>query len=321
MLRVSAVLPCYNGERWLEEALDSIHAQTRPVHEIIVVDDGSTDRSREVARSCGARVIEHETNLGNGAARNAGIRAATGDVIAWLDVDDRWRPKHVEIVAGLLERTPDAVAAFGAAQVFGSSDRVIFGYVPMTGQAEVALVEAFRDWLHTTITAIVHRSALLTVGGFDEHESCAVDFDLWLRLARNHRFVATDEITADWRWHEAQLSARPERSYAALYRYRRRFLDRLAADGDDTLRRELEKEFGEVWRCELIAALDSGDEATFRAIASAEPLVHAVDWKTRAACAVASRMPIALVSAARDRSRAIRTRIGAHLEQASRRWR
>lgn len=319
MLRVSAVLPCYNGELWLEGAIDSIRTQTRPVHEIIVVDDGSADGSRDVARSSGARVIEHPGNFGNGAARNTGIRAATGDAIAWLDVDDRWRPRHVEIVAGLLERTPDAAAAFGAVQVFGSSDQLIPGYVPMSGQAEEALVKAFHDWLHTTISAIVHRSALLAVGGFDEEERYAVDFDLWLRLARNHRFVATDEITADWRWHEAQLSSRKERQYAALYRYRRRFLNGLSAAGDDMLRRQLEQELGEIWRSELNAAVDSRDKATFRAIACAEPLVDALDWRTRAACAVASHLPIALVSAARDCGRAMRRRIGTRLEQMSRR--
>jgi glycosyltransferase involved in cell wall biosynthesis len=307
VLTVSVIVPCYNGERWLREALDSIRAQTRPVHEIIVVDDGSTDRSREIASSYGTRVIEHETNRGNGAARNSGIHAATGDAIAWLDTDDTWRPDHVETVAGLLDRHPDAAAAFGAVQVFGTGDRLILGYVPISGVAEDALLEAFRDWLHTTISAIVRRSALLAVGGFDESERYAVDFDLWLRLARNHRFVATDHVTADWQWHEAQLSAAPQRQYDAVYRYRRRFLDSLASDGEHTLKATLEDEFRVIWLDELHAALDADDEATFRAVASRASLVHGVGWTRRAVFKLSAHLPMRFVIDVRNLRRRIRT--------------
>jgi glycosyltransferase involved in cell wall biosynthesis len=308
MLSVSAIVPCYNGERWLGEALESIRAQTRPVHEIIVVNDGSTDQTGDIASSFGARVVEHETNLGNGAARNSGIRAATGEAIAWLDADDTWRPSHVEIVAGLLERHPDAVAAFGAVQVFGSGDRLILGYVPITGAAEEALTEAFRDWLHTTISAIVRRSALLAIGGFDESERYAVDFDLWLRLAREHRFVATDHVSADWRWHDTQLSATPQRQYDALYRYRRRFLDSLARDGEHALCAALEEEFRAIWIDDLNDALDARDQPTFRAVASRAPLVRGMSRSRRAACAASAHLPISVVTGVRDLRRAIRTR-------------
>src|SRR4051812_12252844 len=102
MLSISAVVPCYNGEVFLAEALESISRQSRRVDEIIVVDDGSTDRSAEVAESWGATVIR-QPNRGEGAARNRGIEAAKGDVIAWLDADDLWRPRHIEVVAGMLE--------------------------------------------------------------------------------------------------------------------------------------------------------------------------------------------------------------------------
>ena len=299
MLNISAVLPCYNGERWLGEALDSIRAQTRAVHEIIVVDDGSMDRSVELARAHGARIIEHDTNRGEGAARNSGIHAATGEAIAWLDADDTWRPNHVEVVAGLLEQNPDAVAAFGSVQRFGLDDRLIHGYVPLSGVPEEALIEAFRDWLHTTIGAIVRRSVLLDIGGFDEHEQYAVDFDLWLRLAHRNRFVATDQVTADWRWHEVQQSATPQRQYAAVYRYRRRFLDHLAAEGDHELSAVLESEFRSIWLDELNAALDARDRATFRAVASRAPLVGGLRRSRRVAIAVCVHLPVEVVAGAR----------------------
>jgi glycosyltransferase involved in cell wall biosynthesis len=309
VLGVSVVLPCYNGERWLEAAIESIRAQTRPVQEIIVVDDGSTDHSRDIARACGVRLIEHGTNRGEGAARNTGIRAATGDLIAWLDVDDRWRPRHVEVVGGMLERTPDAVAGFGAVQAFGLNDQIFSGYVPQSGAAETVLVEAFSDWLHIPTGAIVRRSALLEIGGFDETERYAVDFDVWLRLARGHRFVATDEVTADWRWHADQMSVAPQRQYAAVYRYRRRFLDQLASEGDPTRCAELENVFRTVWLEDLNTALDARDQETFRAVASRASLVHNAGRTRRIVCALAAPLPIALVATARDARDAIRIRV------------
>lgn len=94
-MHVSAIIPVYNGEPWLADALRSIASQTRPADEVIVVDDCSTDRSAEIARAHGALVVHQPVNRGEGAARNAGIRAARGDAIAWLDADDYWTPHHL----------------------------------------------------------------------------------------------------------------------------------------------------------------------------------------------------------------------------------
>ena len=100
--------------------------------------------------------------------------------------------------------------------------------------------EAFQSWLHAGSSSIMRRSALEAIGGYDEQQRIAVDFDLWLRLARHYRFVATSEITANWRWHEAQLSATPLAQILAVRRYRHRFLRTLRAEGEDSLAGELE---------------------------------------------------------------------------------
>lgn len=271
MLTISAVVPCYDGEEFLAEALGSIAAQTRPVTELIVVDDGSTDRSPAIARAHGATVIE-QSNMGEGAARNAGIRAATGDVVASLDADDRWRPHHLETVCGLLEASPGAVAAFGAVQRFGSRTERIPGYI-RPGPPVEALHEAFGDWLHTTISSVVRRDALLAVDGFDESERYAVDFDLWLRLARSHRFVATHEVTADWRMHPGQQSATLARQLAAVYRYRRRFLNELHAD-DDPRALALEQRLNRVWLRDLRRAMEQRDPDVLRTLIAAIRVVR-----------------------------------------------
>ena len=270
VLTVAVVIPCFNGAKFLADALESVNAQTRAPQRIIVVDDGSTDSSSDIAREHGAVVLRQD-NRGDGAARNAGIAAADTDLVAWLDADDRWRPNHLATVAGLLDVEPSAVAAFGAVQRFGSRTELIRGYV-RPGPPVWAMDEAFNDWLHTTISAVVRTQGLRDIGGFDEDERSAVDFDLWLRLSREHRFVATHEVTADWRMHPEQQSSTPWKQVAAVYRYRRRFLCDLYALGDPRVRR-LEHAFNRIWARDCIERCRSADSLTLRALAFSAPLV------------------------------------------------
>ncbi|MFI4903425.1 MAG: glycosyltransferase family 2 protein, partial [Burkholderiales bacterium] len=94
-MRVSVVMPMYNGEAYVAEALDSVLAQTRPADEIVVVDDGSHDASAAiVARYSGVRYVR-QANGGCAAARNRGVAEAGGDVVAFIDQDDRWLPGHL----------------------------------------------------------------------------------------------------------------------------------------------------------------------------------------------------------------------------------
>lgn len=249
-LRISAVVPCFNGAEYLEEALSSITCQARPVHEIIVVDDGSDDGSAELAERCGATVLRHGRNRGEGAARNTGWRAATGDAIAWLDADDSWRPHHTEVVGALLERSPGAACAFGGVQRFGLDDQLILGAVPVDEPGDVVR-DAFWSWIHACIGCIVRRAALEAIDGYDERGRISVDFDLWLRLARRNRFVATHEVTANWRWHEGQQSADPLAQILAVHRYRRRFVKTLRAEGEHALADELEPMLRPAWTAHL----------------------------------------------------------------------
>lgn len=240
--KVSAIVPCWNGARWLAEALKSIVAQTYRVHEIIVIDDASTDASSEVAKQFPVRVLRNDTNRGEGYSRNVGLRQASGDLVAWLDADDLWLPHHVGTLVHLLQSHPSVAGAFAAVQRFGLRAELIRGYVPLGGPCHVYW-QALTDWLHTTIGSMTRRSALIEVGGFDETERHSVDFDLWVRLARSHLFVCTHEVTSMWRWHDAQQSAQWAEQLKALYRFRRRYLEQELAIGDiafaETMRRRL----------------------------------------------------------------------------------
>ena len=260
---VSTIVPCYNGAQWLAEALDSIKAQSLPVQEIIVVDDASTDNSVEIAQKHGALVIRNPTNRGEGYSRNVGLRHASGDLIAWLDADDLWLPQHVRTLTDLLQKYPQATAAFGAVQRFGQRNELIRGYIP-PGEPSNVFWEAFRDWVHTTIGSMTYKAALLRIGGFNEQERYSVDFDLWLRLSRHHLFTCTHEVTSRWRWHDAQQSKQVENQLAAVYRFRRRYWEQELASGRPRIAAEMECRMAEIWNEDVNAAWEKHDIANLR---------------------------------------------------------
>ncbi len=213
-MRVSAVIPCYNYGKYLARAIDSILAQTHPVAEILVVDDGSSDNTREVATSFGDRVrYIFQANAGRAAARNHGIREATGDWIALLDADDWWLPDKIELQAKALEARPDAVVVYTSVRCQypdGSSTRweagdpdrlwpaLRFGNC-ITGSASAALIR---------------RDVLVAEGAFDESLRECEDWDCWVRLARKYPFAAApDAVTVLMIW-PGSASAQNDRMLA-----------------------------------------------------------------------------------------------------------
>ncbi len=124
MLKISVVIPAYNSATFLADALASAWGQSRRPAEILVVDDGSTDSTRALAAASGATVLETGVNSGPATARNIGMRAAMGDLIAFLDADDLWEPDHLLVCAGLLEQHPDAAVAFSMVSHFGATNHL-----------------------------------------------------------------------------------------------------------------------------------------------------------------------------------------------------
>ena len=107
-MRISVIIPCHNAERWIAHTLRSVAAQTYPAHEVIVIDDSSTDNSiAEVGRSGVSVTLLHVVARNAAAARNAGIEAASGDWIALLDADDMWYPNHLARAVQLLRDSED----------------------------------------------------------------------------------------------------------------------------------------------------------------------------------------------------------------------
>ena len=121
--RVSVVVPAFNSERYLAEAVESALGQTHPPFEVIVVDDGSSDGTAEAAAAFGERIrYERQPNAGIGGARNTGVELASGDHLAFLDADDRWEPDKLERQLAALRSDPAPDIVLGHARQFVSPE-------------------------------------------------------------------------------------------------------------------------------------------------------------------------------------------------------
>jgi glycosyltransferase involved in cell wall biosynthesis len=120
---VTAAIPVRDGEAYLAEAIESVLAQSRPCDQVIVVDNGSSDRSAEIARGFAPAVeVVREPRLGIGIARNAALRAARGDFVAFLDADDLWEPAKTALQLAAFEAEPRLQLVFGHVRQFVSPD-------------------------------------------------------------------------------------------------------------------------------------------------------------------------------------------------------
>ncbi len=183
---VSVIIPTYNNGRFLPEAIESVLAQTVRPLEIIVVDDGSTDDTSERLRPYATRVIyRHQANQGVSAARNLGILAASGDFIAFLDSDDVWHPRKLEIQLELFGKRPDLglLAAAGFQQWPDSR------YPHIEGEPEASL--RLISWAQlvvknrlVTSSVMIRTPILKSAGEFDTQMQSSEDRDLWLRVAK-----------------------------------------------------------------------------------------------------------------------------------------
>ena len=177
-MRISVIIPTYNSGPWVEEAVASVRAQTRQAGEIIVVDDGSSDDTKERLNGQPIAMI-FQSNAGPAAARNAGVRAATGDAIAFLDADDVWHPRKLELQAPLLES--HGLVATGCYDWPGLAPELPVNLPPLL------LIEFKKLVVRNSIvtsTVIVRTEVLKKAGDFDKRLHGPEDYDLWLRVAR-----------------------------------------------------------------------------------------------------------------------------------------
>ena len=210
---VTVVIPCYNYGKYLAACLRSIHAQTFKDYEIIIVDDGSTDDSGQVAAAHkslfgkrGFRYI-YQKNAGVSAARNAGIRAARGEFITFLDADDVWLPTYLERQVEVISSSTRISLCYTWRALLDNKSRDRSGELhdpidPVGPSLTTMLLEN-----PCSASGVITRIGLIRkLGGFDRRFSSAADWHMWLRLAASGRVEGIREPLVLYRIHPDAMS-------------------------------------------------------------------------------------------------------------------
>jgi glycosyltransferase involved in cell wall biosynthesis len=238
---VSVVLPAYNRAGSILAAVDSVLGQTFRDFELLVVDDGSTDGTMAAldgVRDPRLRLLANPRNMGAGAARNTGIRAARADWVAFQDSDDEWLPRKLALQLARLDAAGDGhVAAYCGMAVVGGLDegagRTSLRYIPdpqlakVEGDIQAALL---RESLVSTQTLIARRDSLLAIGGFDESLPALEDWDCAIRLAALGPFAFVDEPLVMQHFSANSITRHRDRRLAARKTILAKHLSALQAD-------------------------------------------------------------------------------------------
>jgi len=188
---ISVIVAAYQAAGTIERALASIAAQTLKPLEVVVVDDGSTDGTFDVAKACARgingfelRVFRTEANQGAGAARNHAIMESTGTTLAFLDADDEWLPEKLERSMSYLEGSDYSLVAHD--YLTGDGDNTIHHDCERRfREGGDTFVNLYRKGYIASSSVVARREAVLVAGGFDPNLPNAQDFDLWLAMTRS----------------------------------------------------------------------------------------------------------------------------------------
>lgn len=234
---VSVVIPNYNYGRFVAETIESALAQTVPVDEIVVVDDGSTDDSVEVVKRFGGKVrLISQRNEGVGAARNAGVANTSGEFVAFLDADDIWMPAKIEEQLKLFADESVVLVSGGVREFDSKTGETIEIRVPQKTLWSAEVILRRRDSINVAgHSIVVRREAFEKSGGFDNRKELhpAEDWEFCYRMALAGAVVSVPKILVDYRNHGGNGHLNPARmERATILAYEKIF----AAASPETLR-------------------------------------------------------------------------------------
>ena len=208
MKTISVIIPTYNHARFLRDAVDSALAQTYAPLEVIVVDDGSTDATPRILAAYGDRIraIRRE-NGGVGAARNTGIAAARGELLAFLDSDDIWRPAKLEMQVARFEADPGLGLVHCRAETFDDAGKLVHApLVGLEGWVAMELLRFDRGVIAAPCSAtVVPKRVAEELGGFDPRLQPSEDWDFYYRLATRYRIGYVNDILVHYRIHSGGI--------------------------------------------------------------------------------------------------------------------
>lgn len=212
---ISVIMGVYNGERFLQEAIDSVLSQSYPNFEFIICNDSSKDGSALILaqyaeKDARIKLLNNEHNLGLAATLNKCISQASGKYIARMDSDDRCLPERFEAQLKWLEDNP-SVAALGSAVEFIDDNGHVYGTRKRTGDEYYSLADAVRQSVLVHPSVMMRKDAVEAVGGYSSNEltTRAEDYDLWCKLCESGAVIAnTSKILFQYREDESNIARR-----------------------------------------------------------------------------------------------------------------
>lgn len=208
--RVSVLVPVFNAERYLRESLDSVFSQTFQDFELVAIDDGSTDGSRDVLasyRDPRLVVVHNDLNLGVALTLNRGLMLARGAYVARLDADDIAMPERLARQVAFLDNHPDVALVGSFAEAIdpeGTPFRTLT--VPLGFDEIIARIFSVNLFIHPSV--LFRKSVVQDLGGFRQGALHAEDYDLWLRIIEHHEVANIPEALVRYRIHPGQASQR-----------------------------------------------------------------------------------------------------------------
>jgi glycosyltransferase involved in cell wall biosynthesis len=216
MASVSVIIPAYNAEPYIAITLNSVLAQTYTDLEVIVVDDGSTDRTAnivaEIADRDGRVSLLIQQNAGVAAARNAGIKAARGQWLAFLDADDIWHPQKLEQQLQCFQQSDSSVGlVYCWSALIQETGDLAGGYIAFSFQGNVTSALTYLNFIGNASAPLIRRSVIEDVGGFNctykalQAQGCE-DWDFYLKIAERYSFAVVPEFLVGYRQQPAAMS-------------------------------------------------------------------------------------------------------------------
>lgn len=196
----------YNGEQYLQEAIESILNQTYSDFELIIIDDASTDSTPQIIQSYRdprIRVIRNNENLGLTKSLNKGLTLAKGEYVARMDADDISLPERFEKQVAFLDSHPEVAVVGTAKQLINRRGTILGTYIP-------PLQPQYRDFLKTNLithgSVMVRREILKAYGGYNELFRKSQDYALWLEMAKQHKLINIPDVLYKLRTHEMSVT-------------------------------------------------------------------------------------------------------------------
>jgi glycosyltransferase involved in cell wall biosynthesis len=204
---VSIIIPCYNQAHFLHEAIESALTQTYPRREVLVVDDGSTDRTAQVTMTYPKLRYIRQENSGVSAARNTGLKQSRGEYLVFLNADDRLLPDALEIGVSFLRQHPSCAFAAGHCRFVAEDGSLLVGS-EWRGVSSDHYLELLRgNYIWCPGSVIYRRSVLEVAKGFDTSLAGAEDYDLYLRISRSYPVFCHNQLVVEYRFHGSNTSA------------------------------------------------------------------------------------------------------------------